>query len=305
MGARCYHRRVIVDFHTHIFPPEIAEVRDRFLSEDATFRELYEHPKAKLASADHLLASMEAAAIDVSVALGFAWKDADACRRHNDYLIDASGRSNGRLVPFCTLPLASGKRSVEAEAKRCVEAGVRGFGELRPDNLGFDLTSTDGDRLSGLAQELDAVLLFHVSEPVGHVYPGKQGLALASFEQFVRSHPETKVIGAHWAGGLAFYAPMPEVREGFERRIWVDTAASSLLYDDGVYGAGSAAIGAEHVLFGSDYPLLSQKRSRQRIEESGLSAEAKLAILGQNAAAILGLEAGNTQGRTSAPNGLD
>jgi predicted TIM-barrel fold metal-dependent hydrolase len=96
-------------------------------------------------------------------------------------------------------------------------------------------------------------------------------------------------IGAHWAGGLPFYASMPEVRKLFDGNVYVDTAASSLLYDAGIYERVAGLIGAERILFGSDFPLLSQKRSRRRIEESGLDAAAKALILGENAARLLGL----------------
>ncbi len=85
---------MIVDSHTHIFPPEVIEQRERYLGQDATFRTLYESPKAKLATADDLLRSMDESGIDVSVAAGFAWRDAETCRLHNDYLMGAAAGSN-------------------------------------------------------------------------------------------------------------------------------------------------------------------------------------------------------------------
>jgi predicted TIM-barrel fold metal-dependent hydrolase len=279
---------VIIDAHTHVFPPEVAANREAYLA-DATFAELYTSPDAKLASAEDLLQSMDTSEIDVSIALGFAWTDAKACRLHNDFLLEAAKSSGGRIIAFPTLPLTSGPEAVEAEARRCVEAGARGFGELRPDNLGFNLAGPAGDHLARLSAELDAVLLFHVTEPAGHAYPGKQGGNLTDFYAFVSKHPEVKVIGAHWAGGLPFYAAMPEVRNAFAN-LRMDTAASSLLYDDTVYGQVAKLTGPETILFGSDYPLQSQARSRSRIEESGLDRAAVDLILGGNAAALLGLE---------------
>jgi hypothetical protein len=278
---------VIVDAHTHVFPPEIAANRDRYLASDPTFAELYASPKAALAAADDLLRSMDEAGIDASVALGFAWSDTTTCRHHNEYLIEAAVTHPGRIVPFPNLPLASDDAAIEAEAQRCVAAGASGFGELRPDNLGFDLIGARGDRLAGLAVELDVPLLFHVTEPAGHAYPGKRGLALDAFYAFVSAHPDAKVIGAHWAGGLPFYAAMPEVRALPNLR--VDTAASSLLYDDTVYARVVDLTGAETILFGSDYPLLAQSRSRRRIEEASLSPAARELILGANAATLLHL----------------
>src|SRR5438876_1094809 len=96
---------VIVDVHTHIFPPEVTANREDYIAADATFRELYSDPKAKLASADDLIASMDSAGVDVSVALGFAWWDEASVRLHNDYLIEVAASSGGRIVPFFSLPL--------------------------------------------------------------------------------------------------------------------------------------------------------------------------------------------------------
>ena len=284
----CYHLDVIVDFHTHIFPPAIAANRARYLEADANFAAMYADPKAMLTSADDLLASMEGAGIDVSVALGFAWRDMETCRLHNDYLLEAAASSNGRVVALCTLPLASGTEAIEAEARRCVAAGARGFGELRPDDLSFDLAGPEGQALARISRDLDALLLFHVTEPVGHRYPGKQGMSLSAFYDFICNHPDVKTIGAHWGGGLPFYDAMPEVVEVLGQT-YVDTAASSLLYGDDVYKRVVDQIGADSILFGSDYPLLSQTRSRRRIEEAGLADADRDAILGANAARLLGL----------------
>jgi predicted TIM-barrel fold metal-dependent hydrolase len=279
---------VIVDCHTHIFPPQVVAEREAYLARDVTFRRLYDNPLAKLATAEDLLVSMGADGIDVSVAVGFAWQDAEICRLHNDYLQQAAADSGGRIVAFGTLPLAA-PDVVESEMRRCVAAGMRGFGELRPDNLGFDLAGEPGEHLANLATELGCVLLFHVSEPVGHGYVGKDGLTIAAFYEFVTRHAGVTVIGAHWGGGLPFYVSMPEVRRAFDANVYVDTAASSLLYNGHIYERGADLAGSARVLFGSDYPLLGQGRSRRRIEDSGLDQDSKAAVLGGNAAKLLNL----------------
>ena len=87
---------MIIDAHTHIFPPAIGEDRDAFLQRDTTFRELYSNPKARIATAEELIASMDEAGIDKSVACGFGWNDAELCREHSDYLLEAAERSGGR-----------------------------------------------------------------------------------------------------------------------------------------------------------------------------------------------------------------
>lgn len=280
---------MIVDFHTHVFPPHVAAERERYARSDTTFAEMYASPEAKLATAEDLLGSMDSSGVDVSVALGFAWSDADTCRQHNDYLLSQAADSGGRVVAFPNLPLAAPADVIEQEMRRCVAVGAPGFGELRPGNLGFDLAGAQADRLAALAAELGVALLFHVSEPVGHRYPGKQGLDLADFYAFAAAHPDVKTVGAHWAGGLPFYAEMPEVKKSLAA-LYVDTAATSLLYDETVYVRVAGLVGARRILFGSDYPLLSQARSRKRIEEAGLDDSEREMILGANAAALLGLE---------------
>jgi uncharacterized protein len=279
---------VIIDFHTHIFPPDVIADRRRFLDTDPTFSALYANPEARLATAEDLLASMDEAGIDASVALGFAWSDPAVCRSHNDYLLDAAARAAGRIHAFPNLPLTAGTAVVEAEARRCTAQGAPGFGELRPGSLGFDLGGAAGDALAALARELDTILLFHVSEPVGHRYPGKYGLDIGAFYDFVSWHPEVRVVGAHLAGGLPFYAHMPEVRKVFAN-LSADTAATSFLYDADVHQAILGLLGPEALVFGSDYPLLSQSRTLRRIQDAGLAPPALERVLGANAARLLGL----------------
>jgi predicted TIM-barrel fold metal-dependent hydrolase len=278
---------VIVDIHTHIFPPEVRDQREEFLARDATFRELYSHPKARVATAEELLASMDEAGIDRSVACGFAWSDAELCRRHSDYLLEAAAKSGGRIIAFCTVqPSDEGARD---ELKRCAAAGARGLGELRPQNQGYGLIdSEEADLLAWAADAYDLALLFHASEPAGHPYPGKGGLPVEQLGRFIADFPGISVIAAHWGGGLPFYALMPEVREVFSRT-YFDTAATSLLYTPDVYARGVELVGAGHILFGSDFPLVSQEQALRELREAPIDDEARLRIEGENARRLLRL----------------
>ena len=287
-----YHSQVIVDVHAHVFPPEVRDSRDEYLQRDAGFRELYADAKACIATADELLASMEAAGVDRSVACGFGWSDAELCRRHSDYLMETSAKSGGRLIPFCTVqPSDDGTRD---ELKRCAARGARGLGELRPQQQGYGLIdSEEADLLAWASDAYDLPLLFHASEPVGHVYPGKAGLPLEQLGRFIADFPGVTVIAAHWGGGLPFYALMPEVREGLSRT-YFDTAATSLLYTPDVYARVIELVGAEQILFGSDFPLMSQERALQEFAEAtgALDDEARRLILGENARRLLRLPDG-------------
>jgi predicted TIM-barrel fold metal-dependent hydrolase len=281
---------MIIDSHTHIFPPGMHEQREEYLRRDPTFAEMYASSKARLASAEELLASMDEAAIDKSVVLGFAWSELEACVQHNDYLLEAAARSGGRLVPFCTVQPRAGNDAFR-EMERCARAGARGLGELRPDSQGYRLDEgAAAEVLAEAALRHGLVLLFHVSEPVGHAYPGKAGLSVASLYRFVAGHGGQPVVGAHWGGGLSFYALMPEVRQALANA-YFDTAATPLLYEPAVYRQAVHLVGAERILFGSDFPLIGQRRQRQAIEEAfPVDDPARALILGENARRLLRLE---------------
>lgn len=281
---------MIIDAHSHVFPPEVRHKRDEYLARDAAFRELYASPKARIATADELLASMDAAGIDRSVACGFAWSDAELCHRHNEYLLEAAAQSGGRLISFCTIqPSDEGARD---ELKRCAAGGARGLGELRPQHQGYRLIdSEEADLLAWAAGAYDLVLLFHASEPVGHAYPGKAGLPLDQLARFVADFPGVTVVAAHWGGGLPFYALMPEVREALAHT-YFDTAATGFLYRPDVYARGVELVGAERILFGSDFPLVPQERGLQELREAPIDDEARRLIQGENARHLLRLPDG-------------
>jgi len=281
---------MIIDAHTHIFPPSMRDQRDAYLQRDDTFREIYSHERASIATAEDLLASMDQAGVDLSVVCGFAWSDIELCREHNDYLLDAAVKSGGRLVPLCSV--LPGDADARDDVKGWASRGAHGLGELRPENQGYNLIDSDeADFLSWAADAYDLVLLFHVTEPVGHAYPGKQGLSVEQLGRFVTDFPGVAVIGAHWGGGLPFFALMPEMREAMGRT-YVDTAASGLLYEPQVVARVTDLIGADHILFGSDYPLVGQRQALTKLRESGLDDASITLVEGENARQLLRLSDG-------------
>ncbi len=282
-------RPVIIDCHTHIFPPEVRERREEYVRRDVTFAEMYGSAEAAIATAEELLEGMERAGVDVSVAAGFAWTDHELCVRHNDYLLAASARSGGRILPFCTVNLRAGEAAAR-EAARCAAAGAGGLGELRPQSQGWSLTdSQEGESLAALAREYGLILLFHVTEPEGHDYPGKQGLPVAQFYRFVCENDAITVIGAHCGGGLPFHRRTPEVRRLF-RGVYVDTAAAPYLYGPDVYGRLASLVGADRILMGSDFPLIDQARQVDAVRKGGLDEAQQHLVLGGNAQRLLGLD---------------
>ncbi len=284
--------RPVVDAHTHIFPPDFVTGRDAICLRDAWFAELYQNPKALLAHEEDILASMDVAGYRCSVVCGFPWRDPGLCREHNDYILDVASRNPGRIAAVATVSPASPGAAKEAE--RCFAAGAVGIGELNADAQGFDLK--DPAALAAVAEVCsahDKPLLLHVSEPVGHVYPGKGTSTPDRLLRFLLEFPGIRVVAAHWGGGLPFYELMPEVAE-LARNLVYDSAASTYLYRPQVFRATIDLVGPHRVLMGSDYPILRQDRFLKRLLKQDLPGQVLDAILWENASRVYGLNLEST-----------
>ena len=280
---------MIIDFHTHVFPPQIKKNRNKYIDSDPCFAILYSKKEAKLATADELIASMDEAGIDISVIANIGWTTHELCVETNDYILESIARYPQRLVGFCAVQPRSYEAAI-AEIERCAKQGIRGVGEMRPDMQLFDL----GDKLFmepfvEVMRKYKLILLTHASEPVGHDYPGKGAITPDTLYPFITSFPDLTIVCAHWGGGLPFYALMPEVKKAMSN-VFFDTAASPLLYNPEVYNVVSQLIGGDKILFGSDYPLLTQTQLLKEIRSLDLPEETKGLILSGNAQRLLGIK---------------
>ena len=290
----------MIDFHTHVFPPEFIDRRQDLIGRDATFASLFADPKARMASAGDLLKAMDDDGVTISVVMGIGWTDHGLARESNDYIVESVRRSGGRLVGFAGVNPAWGERAA-TEADRCARSGLRGIGELHPDTQGFDLgdPGTMAPLMEAVRQHR-LIVTTHSSEPVGHSYPGKGRTRPDLLWRLSQGFPDVTLVCAHWGGGLPFYALMPEVAEGL-RNVYFDTAASPYLYSPAVYPTVASLVGPDRILFGSDYPLLSAGRTLQGLIESGLSNAERESITRGNARKLL---TSSSQPAKSAEGGL-
>lgn len=239
-----------------------------------------------MASADDLLASMDSEGIDVSVVCSFGWRDAGLNEMCNSYLIQAMRDHPGRIIGLAGVQPTSGSSAI-AELERCAKAGMPGFGELMPHGQGYRLS--DITLLAPLVEtaiQLGMFALTHASEPVGHIYQGKGDVTPHDLQTFIRGFPGLRVVAAHWGGGFPFYELMPEVRAE-AANLWYDSAASLYLYRPDIFPLVARIAGAHKILWGSDFPLISQRRMLSYTYTSGLDAQKLELALGGNAAAFL------------------
>jgi len=279
---------MIVDFHTHVVPSGIKERRADYVGRDACFSLLYAEPKAKLATAEEVVASMDEHEIDKSVILNLGWVSHELCVETNDYILEAIARYPERLIGFCVIQPLAGDKALK-ELERCARNGVKGIGEMRPDVQDFDLKDSSVMKpVIETAVKHNLIFLTHASEPVGHQYFGKGNITPEAIYPFILNFPDLKVVCAHWGGGLPFYALMPEVAEALGN-VYFDTAATPFLYKPQIFQQIADIAGSDKILFGSDYPLLSPKRIIDQLESTGLSQKDKAKILGGNAQRLLSI----------------
>jgi predicted TIM-barrel fold metal-dependent hydrolase len=280
---------MIIDFHTHIVSPKIKQNRDDYARQCRSFASIFSDPKAKLATAEEIIAAMDNDSVDVSVVLNYGWSTQLLCAEVNDYILDSITRYSKRLVGFCSV-VPSEDEAALREVERCIQNGAKGIGELRlDDHLKKKKSLAAVKPIVDIIIKHNSILLTHTSEPVGHQYSGKGEATPDMIYRLITTFPDLKLVCAHWGGGLPFYALMPEVKAAL-KNVYFDTAASPFLYTPQIYSQVVQLVGADKILFGSDYPLIPQRRFLKEISALDLSAATKRKILAGHAKNLLGIK---------------
>ncbi len=275
----------VLDFHTHVFPADIVQARERYFAGEPWFEALYADPQSRLATAGDLAQAMERDSVSAAVALNFGWRDPGLCRETNNSILEAL-QPHRQIAPFCMV--VPGDPGATQEIERCAALGFRGVGELNADGQGFDVTSEHTMRpVFEACRAHNMVLLLHASEPVGHEYPGKGTTTPEKLAGLLAMAQGVPIVQAHWGGGLLFHELMPEVTES-AGSTYYDSAATPFLYSPQIYEMGAQLVGSR-VLFGSDYPLMSQRRALEHLGMAQLSNSERRALLWDNGARLLGL----------------
>jgi hypothetical protein len=277
---------MIIDFHTHIFPSEICQSRERFFASEPAFELLYQSPKSRLVDSVGLLRAMDDNKVDKSVIFGFPWKNPEIFKMHNDYIMEMVAKNPHRFNGLGCFDSTVGQ--APAEAERCLAGGLDGIGELA-----FYQSGIDGSALKQLTPimemcaQRDLPVMIHANEPVGYMYHGKTPMTLAQIYRLIKRFPDTKIVLAHWGGGLFFYCLMKRDVKETLANVFFDTAASPYLYDPEIYQIAARLIGIDKILLGSDYPLLPPTRYVDEMSETGLTKLQIDKICGGNAKALL------------------
>jgi aminocarboxymuconate-semialdehyde decarboxylase len=307
-------------------PPRTDRVRTtpndltKRINSDNTRRELPKHTDSALRLAD-----MDRMGIDVQVlSTGpmqfYYWTEPELGRKTsqviNDNLVNVVAKHPDRFVALGTVPLQNTEMAI-TELDRCVDQlGMRGI-EICTNVNGEELASPRLDRFFARVQELDVLLFLHpfsyneserfndynFSNTIGHPLDSALAIGHLIFGGTLERYPGLKLVIAHGGGYLPTYPGRFDhayrAREDGRQYISAEpsTYLRKLYFDTVVYDPRQVATlvemyGSDHVLAGTDYPFdMSEKDPIGLIERvQGLSADDAGAIMGRNAARLLGLD---------------
>jgi len=249
----------LIDVHTHLYPEEVWR-NPRQWGEDHD-EQHWSNCVAPLnaisiqgwADLDTLIRDMDIAEIEKVVLLGWYWENQETCEEQNRWYAQAIREHPDRLIAFAAINATSGQAATDS-IDRAVELGFRGLGECLPQVQGHTLRDECWLKVVEKATAANLLINLHVTEPIGHDYPGKVETPLEDYVWLAEMFPDTTFILAHWGGLLPFYELNPSVRHKMAN-VFYDTAASPLIYSKKVFRTVLDIIGPDRILYGSDYPL--------------------------------------------------
>lgn len=288
----------LIDAHVHLYPADVdrdpaawaATQGEKHWALLCTRTRKDGRRVQALPTLDGLLAAMDAAGIDRAVLLGWYWEKPETCAWQNRFYADCVRRHPARLSAFATLHPRAGERATLEEVRRARGEGLIGLGELSPHSQGYGVGDGVFRAALALAGELRLPVNLHVTDPNSRRYPGWVETPADDFVCLAADFPQTTFVLAHWGGML----PLTDPRFGALPNVFYDTAASPLMYDNRVWAKATPSLGADRVLFGSDFPLNLYPRTAVEAEMAQFVAEAKSGgagegVLGGNAARIFRL----------------
>ncbi|MDR0306735.1 MAG: amidohydrolase family protein [Chitinispirillales bacterium] len=266
----------IIDFHTHVFPDELAPRAVAKLIENAmaTGVSMKNHTNATI---NGLEESMRKNGINASVTLAIATKPAQvspinmACAE--------SIRQN--IIPFGSLH--PDMENFEAEIDFLVNHKIKGI-KLHPE---YQYFYVDDKRLYPMYEKLSSsglIVVFHTGKDPG---PFTCDHALApAIRQIHLDFPKLKIVGAHM-GGWMLWDEAEETLAGLD--IFLDTSAIYYLMAKEDFARLCRKHGCEKIVFGSDSPWYDQGECVKWIMETSLTDHEKEIILRTNATRLLDL----------------
>ncbi len=253
---------MIIDSHVHIFPDKIAE---KAVAGISGFYDLAMKYDGKL---ETVLNEGRKAGIDRFLILSVATVP-EQVASINNFLADCVKRHSDKLIGFCAMH--PDFPDPESELERAREMGLIGI-KLHPDFQRFDIDDERAFRIYRYAEGKMPVL-FHTGDfRTGWSKPEKLARIMDRF-------PDLDVIASHF-GGWTEWDRTPEIFKG--KNVYVDTSSTMYTVPPERIRAMIDSFGADHVFFGTDYPMWDMNDELSRLSRIPLTPEEREMILHGN-----------------------
>ncbi len=267
---------MIIDFHTHIFPPSVAPAAVAVLKGGILRYSGFEPTAYTDATAQGLRCSMAAAGINLSVALPIATKPSQT-ESINAFAERISGEG---ILSFGSLHPEN--RDIEGILEKLAERGFCGI-KLHPEFQGFEVDSKQSVRIVKKAEELGLYTVFHAGEDLG--MPKPVHATPLGLSHLLGEVSGEYIIAAHM-GGFRMWEDVEAYLVGTP--VLLDTSFTLGYLEPTEALRLIRSHGADKVLFGSDSPWGEQRQALAYVKGLGLDPEEERAVLGGNAARLLG-----------------
>jgi predicted TIM-barrel fold metal-dependent hydrolase len=260
---------MIIDFHTHFYPPKIVE---RALSAISVFPDI---KPATDGTAEGLKHSMQLAGIACSVGLPLA-NTPDNVRginrwaaAHNHYPVIIAGS----IHPHCAEPV----KMIEEIAA----LGLKGI-KVHPEYQHFRFSETKLAHIWQACIDNDLFVLTHCGKDIAFSPPFHS--TPRELREFHERFPQLKLVIAH-LGGWQMWDEAEQYLIGAP--VYLDTAFTSKYLPVERITAMIRRHGADRIIFGTDSPWQDQKQEVEFFRALPLSASEQSAIFYENAAKLL------------------
>lgn len=289
---------------------------------------MLERIRPQLTSIERRLSDMDSAGIDIQVLSPSPghycyWAEeelgGEIARKVNDSLCEIVAQNSSRMVALGTLPMQSPRLAVQ-ELRRCVqELGMRGV-EISTNIEGLELAAPQFEPVLAAAEELGAIVFLHpagfthgqrltdhhLNNVIGNPLETTVALSHLIFGGSLDRMPGLKLVLAHGGGTLGSYSGRfdhayhsrsdcthcKQPPSHYLRQMYFD----SVVFDPAELQHLVGKFGADRILAGTDYPYdMAEPDLLGFIARTGLSSDETAAILGGNAAQLLGIDAEATR----------
>jgi hypothetical protein len=259
---------MIVDFHTHAFPDDLAEKALNNLAYKSQILPSYD------GTISGLIKSMDEAGIEKSVICNIATKPTQT----ENILKWCVKIKSDRIIPFASIHPDNNKDIVGKIKK----AGIRGI-KLHPMYQDF---FADDEKMFPIYEEIEKnnlILIFHSGFDIA--FPTDERASVERILKVGRKFPQIRIVASH-TGGWKMWDEVLRTLAG--ENVWIEISMT-LKYIENIeiFHEILAKHSPDKILFGTDAPWGSQKEDVEAVKKLAISENLRGKIFYLNAELLL------------------